>query len=72
MLETNNKKTAPNNGSLKHFDMKSSETLNSLCPWIFKEDGGKRLYACNQENRPPYRHVDGSCNHLSGQLPNYD
>ena len=72
MLETNNEKTTSNNGSLKHFDSENSEALNKLCPWKFKDDGEEKLYACNQDIRPPYRQIDGSCNHLSGLSPNYN
>ena len=47
------------NGSLKHFNAYNSEDLEDLCPWLDKD------YCCDQDNRPPYRLTDGSCNLLS-------
>ena len=55
-----------NNQQLKHFDMHTSEDLKKFCPWIYDDNNEPIVYTCDQENRPPYRTFNGSCNFLSG------
>ena len=66
ILESNAGKTSSNNGSLRHFNMHNSEDLVDECPWLYEDSDERRVYSCDQNNRPPYRPANGSCNHLSG------
>ena len=47
------------------------EDLKNFCPWIYDDNNEPIVYTCDQENRPPYRTFNGSCNFLAGSI-NYD
>ena len=57
--------------SLKHFNMRTSDDLKKNCPWIYNDKNESVVYDCDQDNRPSYRHINGSCNFLAGST-NYD
>ena len=68
ILTNSTKRSQSNIGSLKHFDRKNSQELRSECPWLYQDNDELRVYVCNQDIRPPYRLINGSCNFLSGFL----
>ena len=51
---------------MKYWNQENNEALKKMCPWI-NDPNTKReiVYDCSEDNRPKYRKIDGSCNHLS-------
>jgi len=50
---------------MKHFNAENNKEIKEQCSW-FKDaiTGRPRSYDCNENNRPLYRSIDGSCNSL--------
>ena len=50
---------------MKHFNAENNKEIKELCSWLKDPKTGRtRVYDCDENNRPPYRSIDGSCNSL--------